>query len=54
MNNKTSKLLIPLLLASGGSLLAQQQTLSLQGTVKNGDVSVVYLQRFENKICYGY
>ncbi|MDR0264990.1 MAG: redoxin domain-containing protein [Sphingobacterium sp.] len=48
--NKTSKLLIPLLLVSGGSLRAQQQTLSLKGTVKTGDVTVVYLQRFENKI----
>ncbi len=48
--NKTSKLIIPLLLASGGTLQAQQQTLSLKGTVKNGNVAVVYLQRFENKI----
>ncbi|QMV67863.1 redoxin domain-containing protein [Sphingobacterium paramultivorum] len=47
---KTSKLLIPLLLASVGSLQAQQQTLSLKGTVKNGNATVVYLQRFENKI----
>ena len=48
--NNTTKLILPLLLASGGSLQAQQQTLSLQGTVKNGAVAVVYLQRFENKI----
>ncbi|QIH34651.1 redoxin domain-containing protein [Sphingobacterium sp. DR205] len=48
--NNTTKLILPLLLTSGGSLQAQQQTLSLQGTVKNGAVAVVYLQRFENKI----
>ncbi|MGE8424929.1 MAG: DUF4369 domain-containing protein, partial [Sphingobacterium siyangense] len=48
--NKTSKFLIPLLLVSAGSLHAQQQTLSLKGTVKNSDATVVYLQRFENKI----
>lgn len=46
----TSKLVIPLLLIGGGALQAQQQSLSLQGTVKDGDVAVVYLQRFENKI----
>ncbi|WP_158655593.1 redoxin domain-containing protein [Sphingobacterium sp. HMA12] len=48
--NNTSKLILPLLLVSGGVLQAQEQTLSLNGTVKNGEVAVVYLQRFENKI----
>lgn len=49
MNNLT-KLMMTVLLGTTGSLQAQQQTLSLQGTVKNADVPFVYLQRFENKI----
>lgn len=48
--NNTIKFVIPLLFATTGTLQAQQQALSLNGTVKNGDVAVVYLQRFENKI----